>query len=278
MPTFVIHAMDQSTKKLSVDAPPVRVGRDPTSDIVVPGQTASREHAVFMKDAAGRWYVGCVSETNPITVNGRMVKASAPVDEGSEVVVGTECLIIFSRSDAAADQYFQNKGVFNQRECQDCGWSGMLGIYRRDPVCPKCGSTKMESAAVYRAEAVAPSVAEGATHVVETHEAMAFLRQIRDLKFGHLERVDKWREGRDRKLLPEDRAFKLGRGEGADYALHGFVLGSGVRLQWDGHYYVAESDLFYPAMRVNGEKAKRAKLASGDVVEVGANRFRFVTE
>ena len=42
--------------------------------------------------------------------------------------------------------------------------------------------------------------------------------------------------------------------------------------------FVIHSEVSFPATRINGEKKKRAILRSGDLIEVGKNQFRFVTD
>ena len=76
--------------------------------------------------------------------------------------------------------------------------------------------------------------------------------------------------------LAENASFVLGKDPGAALRLAGFVFGR-VVVAWDGSRYVATSALSLASMKVNGKKAKVVKLAGGDVLEVGSNRFRFVT-
>ena len=56
------------------------------------------------------------------------------------------------------------------------------------------------------------------------------------------------------------------------------MLGRGVTIAWDGFQYVAESAMWYPAMKVNGERARSAPLKHGDTLWIGSNSFRFVTD
>lgn len=168
MPTFVIHSLGQHSRKLAIDSPPVRVGRDPECDIVIADQTASREHAVFMTDAAGRWF---------------------PMDE-----------------------------------------------------------------------------------------AQALFRKLHEVKRSRLERTDGRRDGPVRVELSEERPIQVGKDGASDMRLYGFVFGGGFRITWGGSFFVVDSAMVYPSMRVNGATARKARLRSGDVIQVGPNHFVFTTE
>ncbi len=278
MPTFVIHSLGQHSRKVSIDAPPIRVGRDPECDIVVTDSSASREHAVFMSDSAGRWHVGCVSETNPIVVDGALVTESVGVGDGTEVLVGSACLIVFAATDITANQHMGAAGSFNQSECVDCRWTGLVGAFRRVPACPRCGGTRLHALNTYRPDDAPAAVFQGSTRVIPMDEAQALFRKLHDAKRSRLERADGRTDGPVRIDLSEDRPVRVSKEPSSDLKLHGFVFGGGLKVTWSGSFFVVDSAMVFPAMRVNGESARKARLRSGDTIQVGPNRFVFRTD
>ena len=183
IPTFLLHALGKPSRKIAIASGPVHVGRDPGSQLVLGDDTVSRDHAVFAADRQGNWTVACVSETNPIVVDGKLVSKSKPMHEGSEILVGRCHLIIFSLSARKA--------------------AGYLG---------------------------------------------------------------------------EQKPLEITRDRDAALRLFGLTFGGSVRVAWSGARFVATSTVFFPGMKINGVRTKSAPLAPDDVIEIGSNRFRFVTE
>lgn len=275
MPTFVIHAMGQPSKKVGFDKAPIKVGRDPQNHIVLGDKSVSREHAVFQHDLTRRWYVSCVSETNPIAVDGQMVTKRKLVQEGSEVLVGKEHLIIFCASEATAARHLG--ATFVKHACQKCGWTGMRQDTARGAACPDCGSREMRADNAYAREQEVEKAKEGVTSLMSAAQLGNILGRLKAAKSGRLERAD----GREpsRQDLSESETFALGtKAEGA-LKLHGFFLiGEGVKIAWDGAQFVAKSAMIFPGMKVNGYKRKEAALKSGDILRVGSNSFRFLVD
>src|SRR5262245_25456547 len=104
MPSFVIFSMGQSARRAMFKGASVRIGRDASNEIVLQTDTVSREHACFERNAEGRWTIRCVSQKNPIVVDGKIV-TEAKVVEGTEVLVGSEHLVIFSENEVQAKLY-----------------------------------------------------------------------------------------------------------------------------------------------------------------------------
>jgi hypothetical protein len=168
MPTFVIHTLGKPSRKTTIARGPIRVGRDPASQLVLGDDTVSRDHAVFDADRAGNWSVACVSATNPIVVDGKLVKQS------------------------------------------------------------------------------------------------------------RLERADDHEPAR--RPLGERQPVEISRSKDAVLRLFGLTFGGNVRVAWSGARFAATSTVFFPAMKINGVRTKSAPLSHDDVIEIGSNRFRFVTE
>jgi hypothetical protein len=276
MPTFVIGAIAKPMQTATLRGTRISVGRAATSDLLLAGGTVSREHALFVQDRSGQWSVECVSTKNAIVVDGVLITTSAVVREGSEILIGGEHLIIFSETQVAARAY-QGDPRFVACECPKCGWKGRLGAFRREFVCPKCGGAS-SPLSVYDRSREARRARDDSTAAVLGPEARERFDQLRSAKRSRLERIDGRSEGDQRRALAEDDPLLLGGKDPGALQLFGITLGDGVRIAWDGERYVAESSMLFPTMRVNGVKAQAAPLADGDVLEVGSNRFRVVTE
>lgn len=274
MPTFVIHAIGQPSKKISFDKPPVRVGRDPSNHLVLPDQTVSREHAVFQTDLSRRWFVSCVSETNPVVVDGKMVTKRKYIMEGSEILVGKDHLVIFCNNESTAAKHLG--AAFVKTKCKMCDWIGMVRSGARNVTCPDCGSTDLLAANVYAKDKEVEKAKEGVTSLMSPSQLAGILGRLKTAKGSRLERAD----GREpsRKELSESEPAKLSRKEEPALKLFGFILGGGVTVTWDGAQFVAESAMWYPSMKVNGFPVKRSNLRHGDVLRVGSNAFRFLVD
>jgi pSer/pThr/pTyr-binding forkhead associated (FHA) protein len=271
MPTFVIHAIGQPSKKITIDKGPIRVGRDPGNQLVLGDKTVSREHARFETDLARRWYVACVSETNPVVVDGKMVTKRKYVAEGAEILVGKEHLVIFCANDATAARHLGETVV--KTSCKKCDWAGTLRTAARDPVCPDCGSRDLLAENAYAKEREIENAKEGATSLMSPGQLGQILGRLKAAKRSHLERADGHAPAR--KDLSETEALQLGARDETGLKLFGLMLGRGVKIAWDGTQFVAESAMWFPGMKVNGTRAKAAPLKHGDIIRVGANRFRF---
>lgn len=279
MPVLVIHALHQSVQKSSWPGPTIRVGRDPAcSELVLPGTTVSREHAVFQKGPDGRWLVRCLSETNPIIVDGALTSAGAYVSEGSEILIGTEYLLIFSDSDFSSRAYMGQDSYFSKTECLKCHWMGMVSTLRRQPTCPRCAGTDLKFEKDYHRGDASRKATQESTTAVDPRAVKAMLGQLKTARRSHIERTDGKGGLGARKDLSEDRPFRIARGEGADFPLLGFAIGGGVTVRLDNGRFVAESAMFYPPLKVNGVKTKSQPLGNGDILQIGGNVFRLVTE
>lgn len=314
MPAFVICTLSEPPRKVVVDGPPVRVGRDASSEIILTGRSVSRDHAVFLSDDRGKWLVSCVSDTNPIVVDGALVTAGAPVGEGSEILIGADAMIIVSENSFTANAYMGVKRAFEQSSCPNCGWSGLVSSARRISMCPRC-ARPIDSAARHLPDnekaqlgnslglggtapgllgdpsaggrratlggAGATSEAAGeqaTTHMIDPSTMMGMMDRMRVAQRSRIERVDGKEDARQSTPLSIDTKVGFGKTPDASFKLHGlFVFGS-LKVYWQRDRYVAESALSFPSMRINGAKTKLANLTSGDVIQVGSNRFRFVVD
>lgn len=278
MPVFVIHALAQPAKKLTASQDTITVGRDNTATIVLQGKTVSRRHAIFQADPHGRWAVRCLSATNAIVVDGALTTASAFVSEGSEVLIGTEYLLIFSDNEHTASQYLGSSSYFSKSQCVRCSWRGMISTLRRAPICPKCGGTDLKSEHEYQRPTAQADGPQGPTTAVSPSEVKARLNKLKAARRSRLERVDGKALGAGKRDLNEDDTVRLAKDERAEFPISGFMWGKGVEVAWDGEAYRARSLMVFPGMKINGVKHKETRLRNGDIVEVGSNRFRFVTE
>lgn len=277
MPTFVIHAIGQPSKKISFEKGPIKVGRDPACHIVLGDAAVSREHAVFEQDLQRRWYVACISETNPVAVDGQMVTRRKYVQEDSEILIGKDHLLIFCAGEAAASRHFGAAVVKN--ECQKCGWAGVLRAAGRGAACPDCGARELRPDNSYAKEREVERAKEGATSLMSPAQLGNILGRLKAARQSRIERADGREPTRQDLDITVSETFTIAPKAAGALKLHGFFLiGRGVTITWDGGQFVARSAMFFPPMRVNGYRQKEAPLRSGDVIRVGSNRFRFVIE
>jgi len=277
MPAFVIHAMGKEPSKAVIDASEVRVGRHEDNDIVLPGSTVSRKHASFFKPAGLPWTIRCESVTNPIVVDGELVKTETLVADGAEVLIGADFLLVFVEHEKALFKHMGARSVYAKTSCDICGWAGMLSALNARPVCPACGNREVKRQDEYDRGAAQREADAGSTEMIDAGAVRAHLNRIKTAKLSRLERLDD-EEGPRKKDLAEGASVKISKKSGSDFKLFGMTMGEGVIVRWDGAHFRIESSLSYPALKINGEKKSRAILRNGDELEIGKNRFRFVTD
>lgn len=277
MPAFILYTMGSEPKLAFIARNNVVLGRDPTCDVVIAGDTVSRQHATVSHDPKVGWTITCLSETNPIVVNGTLLKTSAIISEGDEILFGCECLVVFSTNEVKAREYLKQNSYFAKSECSKCGWLGMISTLRRTPVCPKCGG-EVVAVHVYRKDEKQSSTDDADTRAVSLAEVRASLQRLKTAKRSRLERIDGFEGASRSKELSETEPIIISKESPDTFRLRGFSWGKGVTIEWNGSRYVIKSSMLYPTMRINGRKVKFAILNSGDLVEIGRNRFRFITE
>jgi hypothetical protein len=269
--TFVIHVLGRPPQQVTLHARAIRVGRAESSDIVLSGETVSRDHALFTADEFGVWRVGCQSDKNPIVVDGALVTSVAEVKDGSEILIGAEHLLVFCKTEHAANR-FMGADLFGKSQCTKCEWTGIVSATRKDAACPKCGNRTLTAAVVWSPK---PAGAGQQTISLSGAQAQELFKKIQSARCSRLERMDT--KDPERHDLRESERTVLGGSKDAAMKLHGVVLGGQVTIAWKGNRYVAESTLVFPSMAVNGVPAKVAPLKDGDILSVGSNKFRFVT-
>lgn len=277
MPVFMIHSSGKDPRKAQIDLAEIQVGRSPDAELVLPSATVSRRHAVFSQDRSGRWTVRCVSGTNPIVVDGQLVREFAAIEDGSEILIGAEFLLVFVRRDADAFRYGGGRSVYAPTRCTKCDWSGMLSAFRAKPICPSCGSPDILREDQYDVSEARKDAVTGSTQNLDAREVREHFRSIKTAQMSVLVRLDD-SGGRRRKELAEDQAVRLSKKDGADFKLGGMVIGSGLEITWNGSRYEVRASLEFPSMKVNGKKTRKARLEPGDMIEVGKNRFRYDVE
>lgn len=274
MPSFLVYRLGQPMRRMSFETPPIRVGRDPENDIVIRSETLSREHAMFLQDENRRWYVTCVSETNPIVVGGKLVSKSAPVADMSEILVGNECLIIFVTNPANAAHLVDSKST-QQVVCPQCWWTAMMSIYNNHATCPRCGGGPLAPA-----EEPLPGTEEGAaatdasTRMMSGVELRSSYRIMREAKRSVLVRTD---QHGGKKVLSESETIEITKNH-PEFPLKGLFVGGGFTIAWDGQSWTIENHLAWRRLYVNGQSVNSAQLHPGDVIEVGSNRFQLTAE
>ncbi len=277
MPTFVIHELNKLARKVTVSDKTIRVGRDPHCQVVVNGAAVSREHAIFQLDASSsNWFVTNQSQTNPLVVDGGLVPESTWVKEGTEILIGADHLVVFSLTEQSAKTYFAaGRASFLKNRCPQCQWSGMVSALRQDPPCPRCGATGLVGFDTPQHKVVDLQGLDVSTRAMDLDQVRASLKQLHTAKKSHVERVDGWEGGAGRQDLSEATPLVIGRN--TTMQLRGFVFGT-VDITWNGRRYVVNNHLIFGGLRVNGEPTKSTPVKHGDILEIGSNRLKIVTE
>jgi pSer/pThr/pTyr-binding forkhead associated (FHA) protein len=275
MPVFIIYALGQTPQKVRADSPPVRVGREASNDLVIRDKTVSREHAMFLTNPEGHWVVSCVSDTNGVVVDGKLTRSGAPVKEGSQILIGAEHLVVFSENEITAKEYLGAAGAYSRGECATCHWKGMISTLRRNMSCPRCGGHEFLGLDRYESADAPQFPVDSPTRTTNLQEVKEIWNRLYQAKRSSIERLDGRDELGARVALQEDTVFELSKTKKAQIKLRGLVIGI-ARLGWDGDRWVLHSQMTYPSCRVNGEKVRDAPLKSGDVIEIGSNKLRFV--
>ena len=79
--------LSERRKKLLLGEHPVRIGKEPTSDIVVNGLLIGKMAAVINRVEDG-WYLSCVGGLARVKVNGQVVKASIKLNRLDVIILG----------------------------------------------------------------------------------------------------------------------------------------------------------------------------------------------
>ena len=277
MPIFVIHALNQEPKKASFQQTEITIGRETDNDLVLPSQTVSRHHAVVSKDAKGTWQARSLSETNPLVVDGEMIRGAAVVSEGMEIQVGGDFLLIFALHEKKADSFMGGDKYYRRADCAKCGWAGLVSGVQKRPTCPGCANVDLSFQDAYDRGEASSAAGAGSTDYLDPSQAKAAMAKLKVAKRSHIERIDNKAASASKELSERDRVV-LGKSAAAGMKLFGLVFGDGVEIFWDGKRHVAESKLMFPAMKINGQKQKQGQLTHGDEISVGGNRFRYVTK
>lgn len=83
-----------------ISSTPCRVGRDPSSDLLLPSQTVSRHHAVLESEGEG-WRVTDLGSRNGTRVNGRSAAEPQSVRVGERIEFGSVALQVLDREPVA---------------------------------------------------------------------------------------------------------------------------------------------------------------------------------
>lgn len=277
MPTLIVHETNKLARKAPFTVKRFRIGRDPACELVLTSATVSREHAVLHMDGAtGNWFISCSSHTNPVVVDGQLVTETAWVKEGSEILVGSDNLLLFSETEQKANAYSGAQARFVKNTCPGCSWSGMISSLRRDATCPRCGAAGLHAADAYiKAVSEAAAVVQNETSAMDLDQVRASLRQLKTAKRSHVERLDPWKEGGQIFDLSESEPLLIARD--GQLKIRGLVWGQ-VRIAWTGRRWQLTSELKFGSVRVNGELVKQVLLRDGDTIEVGNCRFKVATD
>lgn len=93
MALLLVNSPDGHQISFPIRKPELFVGRDSTCDIILNDVIASRRHARFFQDAAGRYWIQDLQSRNGILLNEEMV-TTAQVHDGDRIGIGTSFLTL----------------------------------------------------------------------------------------------------------------------------------------------------------------------------------------
>lgn len=99
MPTLVVSLKSRQVAKHEFETGPVRIGRHPSSDIVIDDDTVSRQHAV-VKQVGTSWILQNTEGCNGVFVNGVRMEIRS-LEHGDRIGVGRATLEFFRSGEAA---------------------------------------------------------------------------------------------------------------------------------------------------------------------------------
>jgi diguanylate cyclase (GGDEF)-like protein len=103
---IVIHGNEADLGMHRVLDRAVTLGRDLEAELPLRDIGISRRHAMVERDALGRYIVSDLGSTNGTRLNGQLLAAPTPLNEGDKVIVGTTVLR-FTFGDEADAQFHQ---------------------------------------------------------------------------------------------------------------------------------------------------------------------------
>lgn len=70
-------------------------------------------------------------------MDGRLTRARADLSEGSEVLVGSAFLLIFSEDAETASRYATGRARYQRGRCGECACEGVVLKARKGAACPR---------------------------------------------------------------------------------------------------------------------------------------------
>jgi hypothetical protein len=274
MPIFIVYELGAPPQRVKLDTPPIRVGRDPSCDIVLREEGVSRDHAAFMMDEKGGWVVSCVSDTNPVLVDGVVTNRGAPVRDGTQILVGNKHLILFSFNEATATEYMGTSAGY--ASCTKCRWSGIFASLRLHPTCPRCGGTSFSG--IHSFDTGDGARVDMTTRAANASDLAKEFERLVKAKRSALLRIDGTGKPNEARVpLTESEPVELSKGARGAAELRGMLVVGHAKVTWSGNEFVLHSHLSHPTLKVNGRAVEACPLKEGDEIEIGSNRFRFTT-
>jgi len=239
MPKLTL-VLDRKTVEIyDLDQPVIRIGRVPGMDIQIDDVSVSRRQAEIQQDG-DHWLVRDIGSSNGTFVNGERLAGDRPLKAGDEIAIG-QFSLFFER--------------------------GLASFQPR----PRAEARPRESAPAPAAPR--PAGRGDATMYMAAEEIEKVQKEGAQKRQAHLI----WEVGPTRAThyLASNGGALIGRSAMCDLRVprgprqHILVLRIG-----DG--FEVRNLSFWRRMRVRGEATSRARLRSGDVIEVGALRLTFM--
>ncbi len=256
MPVLVIREMGKPARQVEFEENVATIGRAQGSTLRLADSAVSRVHATLREAAYKQWVLQPAGPRTPVRLDGIDLQGMGKLREGSDIFIGPIQIIFSLRSDALA--FYQGKQLAQRDPGELSGIGRRPGplVMARDTATP-----------------------EAATAFMDADSLRAHHERLRAAENAWIQNVTPNPEGRIETFhLEESRPCLLGKGAKADLPLKGFTLGSKPdRVVWEGDAYVVQHRLWLPRLLVNGARCQEARLADGDLIQLGPNIFRFRT-
>ena len=238
MPKLTLMLDRKTVQVYDIDRAVIRVGRVPEMDIVIDNVSVSRRQAEIQQDG-DHWVVRDIGSSNGTFVNGERLTGDRPLNAGDEIAIGKYSL-------------------FFERALSEAPASG--------------APTALPAAAPPRRS---PAARSDATMYLKPDEVEQMRKTVAQKRQAHV----LWEAGggRGTHYLGETPAALIGTGELCDLRVprgpkHHLLVIRGAQG------FEVRNLSFWRRMRVKGEATTRARLASGDVVEIAGLKLTFMDE
>jgi len=124
MPKLTLVLGRKAMQAFDIEAPTIRIGREPGLEIVIDNPSVSREQAEIRLQGDGSWIVADLGSANGTFLNGKRIGSGHPLKAGDEIGIGKYSLLFEKEVEIAAPTA-QPK---SRTSAPDAAYSGTMQI------------------------------------------------------------------------------------------------------------------------------------------------------